>query len=67
MDDLSNMQVVTLTIKQSKTDQLRNGHKVRRCDDLCPVAALLTYVAVRGDRAGPLFLLEDGRFLTPSY
>ena len=69
VDDLSNTQVVTLAIKQSKTDQLKNSHKVcltRRCDDLCPVAALLAYVAVRGDRAGPLFVLEDGRFLTPS-
>ena len=45
------------------------GHTVclgRSSDDLCPVAAMLAYIAIRGDRPGPLFLLEDGRYLTPA-
>ena len=32
--------------------------------DLCPVAALLGYLSVRGSQPGPLFLFEDGWFLT---
>ena len=31
---------------------------------LCPVAALLGYLSVQGLQPGPLFLFEDGRFLT---
>lgn len=67
VDDLSNMTRISLRIKQSKTDQTRVGHTLclsRSEGDLCPVAALLAYIAARGDRQGPLFLLEDGRFLT---
>ena len=33
-------------------------------DALCPVAALLAYLAVRGGEYGPLFRLKDGRSLT---
>ena len=36
----------------------------RTGSDLCPVAALLSYLSVRGTQRGPLFLFEDGRFLT---
>ena len=35
-------------------------------DELCPVAALLAYLAIRGDSAGPLFRFGDGRPLTRS-
>lgn len=34
------------------------------CDDLCPVAALLTYLIIRGGSPGPLFCHTDGRQLT---
>lgn len=67
VDDQANPQMVMLLIKQSKTDQLRTGFTVslaRSDGPLCPVAALLAYIAVRGDRAGPLFIHKDGRFLT---
>ena len=32
--------------------------------ELCPVKAVLNYLVVRGRRSGPLFVFEDGRYLT---
>jgi len=67
VDDLSDPRILTLTLKQSKTDQLRSGANVciaKTGTDLCPVAALLSYVAIRGDKPGPLFIYENGKFLT---
>ena len=55
---------VFLNIKVSKTDQFRQGSVVALGStglDLCPVSALLDYLVVRGDGAGPLSQLEDGR------
>ena len=34
----------------------------RTDEDLCPVAALLAYLALRGREPGPLFKMSDGRF-----
>ena len=51
-----------LNIKVSKTDQLRQGSTVAlgsTGSDLCPVAALLDYLSLRGNSAGPLFQLEN--------
>lgn len=67
VDNLENTRFITLRIKRSKTDQLRVGTTVslaRADGDLCPVAALLAYIAIRGDRPGPLFVFEDERYLT---
>ena len=64
MDSRSRTQVVR---KQSKTDPFRRGIDLfmgRTGNDLCPVAALLAYLADRGAKKGPLFMFEDGRFLT---
>ena len=58
---------VRLKIKSSKTDQLAVGADVfldRTADDLCPVGALLAYVARRGVAEGPLFRFADGRPLS---
>ena len=33
-------------------------------DDICPVAAMVTYLARRGGEEGPLFRLNNGRALT---
>lgn len=71
-DDISvdspvDTKLIAMNIKQSKTDQLRAGTVVNLAktdQDLCPVAALLAYIAVRGDRLGPLFIFKDGRYLT---
>ncbi len=62
-----NPSAVRIHLKQSKTDQLRKGIDVfvgRTNDDLCPVAAMLAYVAVRGGGPGPLFRFRNGKPLT---
>ena len=59
----SAQQVIYLNIKVSKTDQYRQGSTVALGStgaDLCPVAALLDYLALRGKSDGPLFRHEDG-------
>ena len=59
--------IIWLTIKQSKTDPFRKGAKI--ClgkTDLvvCPVKALLPYLAIRGSTPGSLFISENGLPLT---
>ena len=67
LDDSANPKVVSVRIKQSKTDPFRLGVTIflgRTGTHLCPVAALLSYMALRGPGVGPLFRFEDGRPLT---
>ena len=64
MDDPGSPSFVRVCIKQSKTDPFRQGvylYVGRTGTELCPVAALLHYLCVRGPREGPLFRFEDGR------
>ena len=61
--------LISLLIKQSKTDPFRRGTVIymgRTDNVLCPVAAVLSYLARRGDHPGPLFLFEDGSPLSRS-
>ena len=56
-----------VTIKASKTDPFRHGvtlHLGRTGTDLCPVSAVLEYMVARGCEAGPLFIWQDGKYLT---
>lgn len=56
--------LVQFTLRASKTDPFRQGVKVvvgRTGDDLCPISALLAFLAVRGEASGPLFQHRDGR------
>ena len=58
--------LMRIHIKQSKTDQTRMGVDLyvgRTFNNLCPVAAMLAYLALRGQAEGPLFLIE-GKCLT---
>lgn len=58
---------VFLQLRYSKTDQFGKGYTVvlARADSaLCPVTALMTFMRLRGSRAGPLFIHADGSFLT---
>ena len=59
--------IISLLIKQSKTDQDREGTRVvigKTGDDLCPVSALLAYLSQRGNNPGPLFQWQNGTALT---
>ena len=59
VDSMMNTQLIRVSIKQSKTDHVRSGAQVflGRTGDktLCPVAAVLAYLAVRQGGDGPLF------------
>ena len=53
-------------IKSSKTDPFRKGMNIylgRTHNNLCPITAMMAYLSVRGDAAGPLFHFKDGKQL----
>ena len=59
--------LVEIHLKTSKTDQERKGVSVfigSTGDDLCPVAALAAYLAIRGQSEGPLFQVANSVPLT---
>ena len=68
VDDPANPTLVTVSIKASKTDPFRKEVSIflgRTYNDICPIAALLAYLAAQGHQgSGPLFRFKDGRFLT---
>ena len=67
VDSWTSPSLVGLGLKQSKTDPFRQGVAIymgRTDTDLCPVGALLSYLACRGWRPGALFCYEDGRPLS---
>ena len=61
IDDPCRPTFLRVTIKQSKTDPFRKGVDLfigRTGGDLCPVAAILSYMACRGAQPGPLFVFR---------
>ena len=59
--------MLQVMVKQSKTDPFRNGVQLligKTGTKLCPVAAMLDFLQVRGTSAGFLFHYEDGSCLT---
>ena len=67
IDDPEKPTILRVRIKESKTDPFREGVDVylgRTNKDLCPLEAILPYLAIRGDKQGFLFQLKDGRPLT---
>ena len=69
VDDYNNPSTVVLSIKQSKTDPLGKGTTITlgaTQNTLCPIKALLPYLARRGSQLGPLFICENQHFLTQS-
>ena len=67
VDSLEKHSVLSVNIKASKTDPYRQGVTIflGASDQLlCPVKALLAYIAVRGQVPGPLFYFKDGQPLT---
>ena len=67
VDNKMNPSMLFMRLKKTKTDPFREGVKITigaSGDDICPVAALLAYLAQRGSRPGPLFLWHDNTPLT---
>ncbi len=67
VDDISFPSVLHVTIKQSKTDIFRQGVTLslaRTDKEVCPVSAMLPYLALRKNHHGPLFIHKDKSFLT---
>ena len=67
VDSQSNPMVVHLTLRQSKTDVFGAGvtlHLGRTWDILCPVSALLAYLAIRPSTPGSLFVKSTGEPLS---
>lgn len=67
VDNRSHPTVLAVQIKQSKTDPFRQGTTIfmgRTDTALCPVAAVLAFMAMRGPGEGPLFRFQDNRPLT---
>ena len=66
-DSYTDPKVVYLHLKKSKTDPFRQGIDIyvgATGSDVCPVNALLQYIGVRSNTAGPLFIFHNGQFLT---
>ena len=66
-DNQTNPRLLQVVIKQSKTDLFRQSASLylEKTDSLiCPVTAILPFLAVRGNRDCPLFILKDGQMLT---
>lgn len=67
VDDHQNPSIIQVCLKQSKTDPFRRGVSIylgKTESDLCPVSAILAYVAVRPAVDGPLFVFKNGTYLT---
>ena len=69
VDNLSNPKALWVRIKASKTDPFRRGVDVfvgRSSCPLCPVAAMIDYVVIRGPGPGLLYRFHDNKPLTRS-
>ena len=67
VDSITSPSLVHVTIKESKTDQFRRGVDIyvgKTLNQICPVGALMVYIANRGSEDGPFFRFEDGRQLS---
>jgi len=67
VDSVADPHYLAVVIKGSKTDMFRKGTTVylgRTKMKLCPVAADLSYMALRGPAPGPFFTYHSGSFLT---
>ena len=67
VDCRASPKTIAITIKCSKTNQLRRGHTIylgRTGHSVCPVQAMIAYLVVRGGQPGALFIEKDGTVLT---
>ena len=67
VDSISDPKTFRVKIKASKTDPFHQGVDIfigRTDNELCPVAAMLAFLAKRGQQEGMLFRFKDGKLLT---
>ena len=67
VDNPANPTAIRVHLKQSKCDQFGQGVNVfvgRTNMPVCPVAAVLAYIAVRGAAEGPFFQFANGQLLS---
>lgn len=67
IDDPAKPATIRVLLRHSKTDQLGKGVEVfigMTGDDICPVAAVASYMVARGNKKGPFFVTKDGKPLT---
>ena len=67
VDSSGNPKQLQIRLKRSKTDQLGEGSTVcvgKTGEDLCPIAATLSWLVERGNAGGPLFHYADESPLT---
>ena len=70
IDDPASPTILKVRIKASKTDPFRKGVDVylgRTNKDLCPLEAILPYLAIRGDQQHFLFQFKDSQPLTKDW
>jgi len=67
LDNRASLTLIQITLKQSKGDQFRKGTKIclgKATHNVCPVHALVWYLARWGGTPGLLFLLLNNKSLT---
>ena len=67
VDSISHPTLMRVKIKASKTDPFRQGVELvigKTDNKLCPITAMLAYLAKRGNTEGMLFHYEDKKLLT---
>lgn len=67
IDNPNTPTLMQVTLKASKTDPCRKGVNIflgNTSTELCPVAAMLAFMAVRGCQQGFLFTFQAGHYLT---
>ena len=70
VDSLQNPQLISMLIKQSKTDPFQKGVTLmlsKTDQPVCPVTALLPYLAIQGSYQGPLFIWQISNTLLHPY
>ena len=67
IDSIISPTMLEIRLRHSKTDRFGTGVSIflgRSLNDLCPVAAMLAFLVVRGGNDGPLFCNPDGSPVT---
>ena len=67
IDSADSPSLIQVSIKQSKTDPFHKGVQLflaKTGKNICPITAIMPYLALRGPKQGPLFLYQGGNYLT---